>query len=149
MPFSFFQMPVYDVNQIINKKSVWVSIFNLKILVYIHNSFKSVTMMYHSILQLYSKPNKTHTAPIMWLVCMVFIRDVRSVKYGHMIILIIHLFNLQINNEVIFQFVFSCLGRMQSFFSQLLHVIMDSSEQPLSSLSTRVGCTENWKMNTG
>jgi len=40
----------------------------------------------------------------------------------------------------------SCLGRMQSFISQLLHVIVGEAEQPLSTVPAGVGCAANWKV---
>jgi len=43
----------------------------------------------------------------------------------------------------------SCLGRVQSFISQLLYVTVGEAEQPLSTLPAGVGCPANWKVIYG
>lgn len=40
----------------------------------------------------------------------------------------------------------SCLGRVQSLFSQLLYVVVGQAEQPLSTLPAGVGRPANWKV---
>jgi len=40
----------------------------------------------------------------------------------------------------------SCVGRVQSFISQLLYVVVGETEQPLSTVPAGVGCSENWKV---
>ena len=42
----------------------------------------------------------------------------------------------------------SGLGRVQSFLPQLLYDTLGKTEQQMSTLSARLGGTENWKVTT-